>query len=98
MYLLKCLAALLVAALVSDVNALPLNNCTASYQAALNEALTIKEQCQGAAFYDCCQVRTPLGSVYCSNDAKHAHCLHFYKTVSVQLEMTLKSFDSYHCR
>jgi len=30
-----------------------------------------------------------------SNDAKHARCLHFYKTVSVQLEMTLKS---YHCR
>jgi len=64
MYLLKCLAALLVATLVSGGNALPLNNCTASYQAALNEALTIKEQCQGAAFYDCCQVRTPLGSVY----------------------------------
>jgi len=60
MYLLKCLAALLVAALVSGGNALPLNNCTASYQAALEQALTIKEQCQGAAFYDCCQVRTPV--------------------------------------
>jgi len=64
MYLLKCLAALLVAVLVSGGNALPLNNCTASYQAALNEALTIKEQCQGAAFYDCCQVRTPLKLMY----------------------------------
>jgi len=35
MYLLKCLTVLLVAALVSDVSALPLNNCTARYQAAL---------------------------------------------------------------
>jgi len=66
MYLLKYLVALLVAELASDVNALSGKNCTASYQAALNEALTIKEQCQGAAFYDCCQVRTPLGSVYFS--------------------------------
>ena len=49
---------LLVAALVSDVSALPLNNCTAHYQAALEEVLTIKKQCKGAAFYDCCQVRS----------------------------------------
>ena len=49
---------MLVAALVSDVSALPLNNCTACYQAALEEVLTIKEQCEGAAFYDCCQVRS----------------------------------------
>ena len=56
MYLLRCLTVLLVAALVSDVSALPLNNCTARYQAALDEVLTIKEQCEGAAFYDCCQV------------------------------------------
>ena len=59
MYLLRCLTVLLVvAALVSDVSALPLNNCTARYQAALEEALTLKEQCEGAAFYDCCQVRS----------------------------------------
>ena len=58
MYLLRCLTVLLVAALVSDVSALSLNNCTARYQAALEEALTIKEQCEGAAFYDCCQVRS----------------------------------------
>ena len=44
MYLLRCLTVLLVAALVSDVSALPLNNCTAQYQAALEEALTLKEQ------------------------------------------------------
>ena len=43
---------------MSDVSALPLNNCTARYQAALEEALTIKEQCEEAAFYDCCQVRS----------------------------------------
>ena len=43
---------------MSNVSALPLNNCTACYQAALEEALTIKEQCEGAAFYDCCQVRS----------------------------------------
>ena len=58
MYLLRCLTVLLVAALVSDVSALSLNNCTSRYQAALEEALTIKEQCEGAAFYDCCQVRS----------------------------------------
>ena len=58
MYLLRCLTVLLVAALVSDVSALPLNNCTARYQAALEEALTLKEQCEEAAFYDCCQVRS----------------------------------------
>ena len=58
MYLLSCLTVLLVAALVSDVSALSLNNCTARYQAALEEALTLKEQCEGAAFYDCCQVRS----------------------------------------
>ena len=58
MYLLKCLTVLLVAALVSDVSALPLNNCTARYQAALEEALTLKGQCEEAAFYDCCQVRS----------------------------------------
>ena len=46
---------------MSDVSALPLNNCTARYQAALGEALTIKEQCEGAAFYDCCQVRSIKG-------------------------------------
>ena len=56
MYLLRCLTVLLAVALVSDVSALPLNNCTARYQAALEEVLTIKEQCKGAAFYDCCQV------------------------------------------
>ena len=58
MFLLRCLTVLLVGALVSDVSALPLNNCTARYQAALEEVLTIKEQCKGAAFYDCCQVRS----------------------------------------
>ena len=58
MYLLSCLTVLLVAALVSDVSALPLNNCTAQYQAALEEVLTLKEQCERAAFYDCCQVRS----------------------------------------
>ena len=58
MSLLRCLTVVLVGALVSDVSALPLNNCTARYQAALEEALTIKEQCKGAAFYDCCQVRS----------------------------------------
>ena len=58
MSMLRCLTVLLVAALVSDVSALPLNNCTARYQAALEEVLTIKEQCKGAAFYDCCQVRS----------------------------------------
>ena len=59
MYLLTgCLTVLLVGALVSDVSALPLNNCTARYQTALEEALTIKEQCEEAAFYDCCQVRS----------------------------------------
>ena len=58
MYLLRCLTVLVVAALVSDVSALPLNNCTARYQAALEEALTLKEQCEGAALYDYCQVRS----------------------------------------
>ena len=58
MSLLRCLTVLLVGALVSNVSALPLNNCTARYQAALKEVLTIKEQCEGAAFYDCCQVRS----------------------------------------
>ena len=58
MYLLRCLFVLVVAALVSDVSALPLDNCTARYQAALEEALTLKEQCEGAALYDCCQVRS----------------------------------------
>ena len=58
MYLLRCLTVLLLAALVSDVSALPLNNCTARYQAALEEALTLKEQCEEAALYDCCQVRS----------------------------------------
>ena len=53
-----CLTVLLVGTLVSNVSALPLNNCTARYQAALDEVLTIKEQCKGAAFYDCCQVRS----------------------------------------
>ena len=66
MYLLLYLTVLLVSHLVSDVgashaeknvSALSQKNCTASYQAALEEVFTIKEQCEGAAFYDCCQVR-----------------------------------------
>ena len=65
MYLLSYLSVLLVAHLVSvsarhaekNVSALPQNNCTSSYHAALEEVFTIKEQCEGAAFYDCCQVR-----------------------------------------
>ena len=66
-FLLLYLTVLLVAHLVSDVSArqaeknvsaLSQNNCTASYQAALEDVFTIKKQCEGAAFYDCCQVRS----------------------------------------
>ena len=62
MYSLLYLTVLLVTALISalhaeNVTALQQSNCSAHYQAALEEVFTTKEQCEGAAFYDCCQVR-----------------------------------------
>ena len=31
-------------------------NCSAQYQAALQDVIDIKKECDDAVFYDCCQV------------------------------------------
>ena len=39
--------------------------CGQRYQEALEEALTIKKECNDAAFYDCCQVMCSLDRFVC---------------------------------
>ena len=47
-----------IGALASPLQAAEIGspNCAQKYQEVMKEAVSIKEECDGAGFYDCCQV------------------------------------------
>ena len=55
MYFLRILVAAVVVscAVGAEIGQL---TCGKNYQDALNKAVSLKEDCENAAFYDCCQV------------------------------------------
>ena len=54
---LQFIAILAAAVCVSEAAEIGNAYCGQRYQEALEEALTIKKECNEAAFYDCCQVK-----------------------------------------
>ena len=49
--------------LVASVQAAP-KNCSAQYQAALQQVLNIKERCSEVAYKDCCEVNYKLYTTF----------------------------------
>ena len=70
---LQFIAVLAAAVLVCVSEAAEIGDahCGQRYQEALEEALTIKKECNEAAFYDCCQVKCFLNQFCIDTSCKN---------------------------